>query len=334
MDSLERLNRNRESALGFCRAYGDTVTGNGVTNNRWVALGKRRDPVPATAGWTVLRRWLPAPARLARSILDCESNRWTCSLALLERGAPVAEESTLDAERDAIVAALAPVVNGIAATFGPVCEVVLHDYRRPEKSVVALAGAVTGRSVGGAMSELGLRVLAGGDEAGDELNYLTRTKGGQLVKSSTMVLRDSTGAVFGALCVNLDVTSVQQAQVLLAGIGGIAAGDAAEMPTTTFGNDIDSVVEALVDAHQLRQHRTWAQLDRAQRLDLFRSLDERGVFAVRRAIEQVAARLGISRASAYSYLSQARTATGTPSASASASVSDSVSDSASAGGDA
>jgi len=32
---------------------------------------------------------------------------------------------------------------------------------------------------------------------------------------------------------------------------------------------------------------------------------------VRRAIEQVAARLGISRASAYSYLSQARTEAGT-----------------------
>ena len=215
-----------------------------------------------------------------------------------------------DAERDAIIAALVPLVDGIAATFGPVCEVVLHDYRQPEKSVVAVAGALTGRSVGGAMSEIGLRMLARRDEAVDELNYLTRTRGGQQLKSSTMVLRDSTGAVFGALCVNVDVTAVQQAQALLAGIGG---GVAAQAPaTTTFGNDIDSVVEAIVDAHQLRRSRTWVQLDRAERLELFRGLDEHGVFAVRRAIEQVAIRLGISRASAYSYLAQARAATGTP----------------------
>ena len=214
-----------------------------------------------------------------------------------------------DAERDAIIAALVPVVDGIAATFGPVCEVVLHDYRRPEKSVVAVAGALTGRSVGGAMSEIGLRMLARGDEAVDELNYLTRTKGGQRLKSSTMVLRDSAGAVFGALCVNVDVTAVQQAQALLAGIGG--GGTAETSATTTFGNDIDSVVEAIVDTHQLRRGRTWVQLDRAQRLELFRGLDEHGVFAVRRAIEQVAVRLGISRASAYSYLAQARAATGT-----------------------
>ncbi|MGR3868041.1 helix-turn-helix transcriptional regulator [Streptomyces graminifolii] len=232
----------------------------------------------------------------------------------------------LDPERDAIIGALVSVVDGIAATFGPVCEVVLHDYRRPEQSVVAVAGALTGRSVGGAMSEIGLRMLARGDEAADELNYLTRTRNARQLKSSTMVLRDSTGAVFGALCVNVDVTAVQQAQALLAGIAGSA--EARTPDTTTFGNDIDSVVEAIVDAHLLRRSLTWVQLDRSQRLELFRSLDEHGVFAVRRAIEQVAARLGISRASAYSYLSQARAATGTSPGLAA----DTASDSASTGG--
>ncbi|WP_367319177.1 transcriptional regulator [Streptomyces sp. HUAS ZL42] len=222
----------------------------------------------------------------------------------------VAEQS-LERERDAILAALVPVVDGIAATLGAMCEVVLHDYRRPEKSVVAVAGSVTGRAVGGAMSEIGMRVVARGDDAADELNYLTRTGTGQLVKASTMVLRDSSGAVFGALCVNLDVTAVNQAHTLLGALAGLGAAPG-ELPVTTFGNDIDSVVDAIVDAHQPRQHQNWAALDRTQRLELFRSLDEHGVFAVRRATEQVAARLGISRASAYSYLSQARAATTAP----------------------
>ncbi|MFH9060871.1 transcriptional regulator [Streptomyces coeruleorubidus] len=219
---------------------------------------------------------------------------------------------TLTAERDAILAALTPVVDGIATTFGPVCEVVLHDYRNPEKSVVAVAGSVTGRTVGGAMSEIGMRVLAHGDEAADELNYVTRTRNGTLVKSSTMVLRDSTGAVFGALCVNVDVSAVSQVHGLLGALAGLGAAPA-ELPTTTFGNDIDSVVDALVDAHQSRQRGSWAELDRAERLELFGGLDTRGVFAVRGAVEQVAARLGISRASAYNYLSQARAAHGTAS---------------------
>ncbi|MFI9173944.1 transcriptional regulator [Streptomyces lincolnensis] len=237
----------------------------------------------------------------------------------------------LDAERDAILAALAPVVEGLAATFGPVCEVVLHDYRRPERSVVAIAGSVTGREVGGSMSEIGLRMVARGAEAADELNYLTRSRAGGILKSSTMVLRDSTGAVFGAVCVNLDVSAVTEAHALLGALAGVARAPA-DLPVTTFGNDIDSVVDVMLDAHQLHQNRPWAALDRAERLDLFRSLDERGVFAVRRAVEQVAGRLGISRASAYSYLSQSRaqadTATGSTSESPSDSPSDTTSDSA------
>ncbi|NUR01438.1 MAG: transcriptional regulator [Streptomyces sp.] len=221
----------------------------------------------------------------------------------------MADEQAHDAEQDAILAALRPVVDGIAATFGPVCEVVLHDYRQPEKSVVAVAGEVTGRAVGGAMSEIGMKVLARGDEAADDLNYVTRTPAGKLVKSSTMVLRDSTGAVFGALCVNVDVGAVNEAHTLLGALAGLSTTGTAEPPVTAFGNDIDSVVDAILDAHRLGRNQSWAALDRAARLDLFRRLDEHGVFAVRRAIEQVAARLGISRASAYSYLAQARAAT-------------------------
>ncbi|MGW0881892.1 helix-turn-helix transcriptional regulator [Streptomyces sp. NPDC002671] len=213
--------------------------------------------------------------------------------------------SARSAEQDAVIAALTPVIDGIAATFGSSCEVVIHDFRRPEKSIVALAGSVTGRGVGGSMSEIGMRLLARGDEADDELNYLSRTQDGRLVKSSTMLLRDSAGTVFGALCVNLDVTAISQVHTLVGELAGVA-GSPAGLPTTTFGDDIGAVVAAIVDARQLSGAKTWAHLGRAERLSLFRDLDRRGVFAVRGAVQQVAARLGISRASAYNYLAAAR----------------------------
>ncbi|UYQ66290.1 transcriptional regulator [Streptomyces peucetius] len=208
-------------------------------------------------------------------------------------------------EQDAIIAALAPVIDGIVTTLGSFCEVVVHDFRRPERSVVAIAGTVTGRTVDGSMSEIGMGILARGDEATDELNYITRTQDGKLVKSSTMVLRDSAGTVFGALCVNVDITAVNQAHALIGELAGVTG--SAAMPTTTFDNDIGSVVDAIVDAHQLRQNKKWSELSRSERLELFSSLDDHGVFAVRGAAQQVAERLGISRASAYSYLAKART---------------------------
>ncbi|HET6289568.1 MAG TPA: PAS domain-containing protein [Amycolatopsis sp.] len=207
-------------------------------------------------------------------------------------------------EQDTILDALAPVADGIAATLGSFCEVVVHDFRRPEKSVVAIAGSVTDRSVGGSMSEIGMGLLARGDDAEDQLNYVTRTASGKLVKSSTMLLRDSGGSVFGALCVNLDVTALGRLKTLVGELADVGA--VTETPTTTFGDDVDAVVDAIVDEHQLRLNKPWAALSREERLDLFRGLHARGVFAVRRAVPQVAARIGISRASAYNYLAEIR----------------------------
>ncbi|CAM5226116.1 PAS domain-containing protein [Streptomyces violaceorubidus] len=138
---------------------------------------------------------------------------------------------------------------------------------------------------------------------------MTRTADGTLVKSSIMVLRDSSGAVFGALCVNLDVTAVDRAHALL----GPSPGPPAPPPKSRRPpSATTSTPWSTPSSKPTRCAGTpaWAALDRERRLELFRDLDGRGVFAVRRSVEHDAARLGISRASAYHYLAQARAVTG------------------------
>jgi predicted transcriptional regulator YheO len=206
---------------------------------------------------------------------------------------------------DAILAALRPVIDGLAATFGPTCEVVLHDYRNGEQSVVAVSGTVTGRKVGGALSEIGLAVLAQGDAAVNDVNYVTRTPDGRLVKSSTMPLRDGTGRVFGALCVNVDVTALRQAGDLLAALAGTAP---AQVPVTTFSDDFDEVVDALVRAEETTRGRPVGAMSRPERLELLSALDRRGVFTVRNAVPRIADRLGMSRSAVYADLAEARKA--------------------------
>ncbi|KAA9154691.1 transcriptional regulator [Amycolatopsis acidicola] len=202
-----------------------------------------------------------------------------------------------------VIEALKQVVPGLAATFGRSCEVVLHDYRQGERSVVAVSGEVTGRHVGGALSEIGLAMLARGEDAEAELNYVTRTPEGRTVKSSTLPLRDDDGTLVGALCVNLDVTALQQAGDVLADLAGIAS---APVPATTFTDDFDEVVEAVVRAEERNLAKPVATLTRRERLPLLKALDERGVFAVRGAAPKIAARLGISRASLYTDLAECR----------------------------
>ncbi|TDD90408.1 transcriptional regulator [Actinomadura rubrisoli] len=199
---------------------------------------------------------------------------------------------------------LRPVVEGLVATFGPNCEIVLHDYRRPDASVVAIAGTVTSRRVGGAMSEIGLDLLAQGDTAEDKLNYITRTADGRTIKSSTILLRDDTDHVFGALCVNLDITELRLAVKSMRDL--IGEPEPAAMPTTLFSDDIQDVLVAIIGQEEERLGRPLAHDTRQGRLEVIKALDSRGIFQMPRAANVVAEHLGVSRATVYADLNTVR----------------------------
>ena len=102
------------------------------------------------------------------------------------------------------------IVEGIANTFGKNCEVVLHDLRQPEKSIIAIKNShVSGRKVGGPIiggpaEDKGLQIIY--DRAEKESvvsNYMTRTANGRSLKSTTMLFRNDKGKPIVALCINM-----------------------------------------------------------------------------------------------------------------------------------
>ena len=207
----------------------------------------------------------------------------------------------LKSDADQRLAALKTIVSGLAAAIGPHCEIVLHDFRTPEKSIVAIGGQVTKRSVGGSMSQIGLSLLAEGEDAKDQMNYITQLPWGRDVKSTTLILRDNRNKVFGAFCLNLDITEVRSAAAFLSGISGQTAPIQAP---ATFTDDIREVIDVVL-SQELRDQQ-FDELSAKQRVALFRILDEKGIFGIRKGITQVAEQFGISRATAYSYLDRAR----------------------------
>ena len=199
---------------------------------------------------------------------------------------------------------LAGVLEPMARALGENAELVLHDYRNREHSVVAVAGSVTHRAVGGAMSEIGLSVLAEGDAARDRINYVAVARG-RIVRSSTIVLRDGAGHVFGALCINTDVTAAQRALRTLTSLVGEVSPPASN---ATFANDIHDVIDEILRTQM--GGRDAMALTPAERVKIFQVLDGRGVFNVRHSITQVAAAMGVSRATGYVYLEKARMGVG------------------------
>ena len=83
---------------------------------------------------------------------------------------------------DPRLATVVSLVPGLAATFGGSCEVVVHDLSKAPNSIVAIAGNLTGRPVGGPITDLLHSVVSEG-ETEDLINYCTETADGRAASS-------------------------------------------------------------------------------------------------------------------------------------------------------
>ncbi len=80
------------------------------------------------------------------------------------------------------------VLDLLEAHLGATSEIVYHDLTRPyEHTIVDIRnGYITGRSVGGCGSNLGLEIIRGTKHNGDEFNYITHARTGRSLRSSSI----------------------------------------------------------------------------------------------------------------------------------------------------
>jgi predicted transcriptional regulator YheO len=204
--------------------------------------------------------------------------------------------------QDAVLTALIPVVEGLGESLGGSFEFVLHDFRRPDSSVVAIHGKLTDRHVGGAMSAIGLEMLRQGDKAEDQINYLLRVNG-RTLRSSSIPLRDPEGHVFGALCLNVDVT---QFQLALSALKSVVGEFAAPPRDALFSDDIGQVIEGIVRQEEERVGHVLSYDAPHDRRLVIKALNDRGLFRLSSAAYKIADHLGVSRATVYKDLQAAR----------------------------
>jgi predicted transcriptional regulator YheO len=206
-----------------------------------------------------------------------------------------------------LLAQLERVADAMVLTLGETfSEMVIHDFRRPEHSIVWIRGQVTRRAPGGSMSQIGLQMMAEGDDAVDRINYITRTRDGKVLKSSTVALRDADGHVFGAICLNLDITSLSAVEHTLRQF--LATDEAQVINNVQFSNTVSEVAQVMLMETVERLGFVGA-LDLDQRVQLVRALEQRGFFGIRHSIPLLADYLGVSRASIYNYLREAQSGT-------------------------
>jgi predicted transcriptional regulator YheO len=210
---------------------------------------------------------------------------------------------------------LKSLTRALSAQFGSRCEVVLHDLKnRPyDHTIVAIEnGHVTGRKVGDCGTNLGLEVLRGTDKEGDRYNYVTQTKDGKVLRSTSIYIRTPENEVIGALCINFDVTDFIMAEKTLASITAHTGnGESLDSRVAeVFTNDVNDLLDTLIQESIKHAGKPVALMSKEDKIEGIRYLDQKGALLIKKSGTRIARFYDISKYTLYSYLEGIRTGNG------------------------
>jgi len=198
---------------------------------------------------------------------------------------------------------LKQIAHGVAAQFGDKCEVVIHDVapNHPDHTIVYIEnGHVSGRKLGDGASQVVLDQMAHHDMAPDDhLCYLTRTPDGKILKSSTLYIRNSKGAVTAIFSINYDVTNLI---LMHQEIGEMAMPrDKVQAEPQKIINVNDVLNELITQSVQM-VGKPVALMNKDDKVRAIRFLNDSGAFLVTKSGDKVAKYFGISKYTLYSYI--------------------------------
>lgn len=201
------------------------------------------------------------------------------------------------AEQQALLEQVGQIAAGLAATFAPFCEVVVHDLLDPEHAVLAIHNNLSGREAGHPATELGLARIADQDYPQVIANYANQFSDGRAAKSTSIGIKDSSGRYIAALCMNIDLTLFRGLQTAVGQFVQIDTDGAMKESLDLPGTE---VIRTRIDAFAAKLATTPRALKTEDRRALMKELKETGALDIRRAMEIVALYLGVSRATVYS----------------------------------
>ena len=127
-------------------------------------------------------------------------------------------------EQRLLLSQVKQIADGLAQTFSPFCEVVVHDLLDPKHAVLAIHNNLSGREVGDPATELGLARILDPEFAPVIANYSNKFSDGRQAKSTSIGIKDSDGRYVAALCMNVDLTIFQSVQSAMKQFVAVDAG--------------------------------------------------------------------------------------------------------------
>lgn len=199
------------------------------------------------------------------------------------------------------------LLNMCEAHFGTTCEIVLHDLTKEyDRTIVDIRnGHITGRKIGDCGSNLGLEVLRGTDKNGDRYNYITHTKDGKILRSSSLYVKDDEGQVIGSICINSDITEAVRFESYLNAATNYPINNESEKKEV-FATNVNQLLEHFLQEGQRLVGKAAPLMTKEERLQFLEYLDKKGAFLITKSGEKVCDFLNISKFTLYSDLDTIR----------------------------
>jgi len=203
-----------------------------------------------------------------------------------------------------VLNAFMPMVKFLSELCGPSSEVLLHNVKDPENSVIAIEnGYYSGRGIGSPLTDLAVEILNSGVCKDHDFisNYNGSGKGKNFL-SSTFFIKNE-GRVIGMLCVNRDITAIEEMAAAFRRMQrnyNLLKTDTKIRETLEVRTDnmltgmiLSVFEEAGVDANHMKVK---------DRIEIVHRLKEKGVFKMKGAVPEVAKQLNTSIPTIYRYM--------------------------------
>ncbi|MDR0879346.1 MAG: helix-turn-helix transcriptional regulator [Clostridioides sp.] len=204
---------------------------------------------------------------------------------------------------------LQQVAHGIAESFGKECEVVIHEFHGKELEEGSIKyiehGEVTGRVGGDGPSHIVLETIEaiskGGKVPKDRYSYLTQTKDGRILKSSTFFISDDDEKSIYLLGINYDITNIIATKNVLESFVKVGENEKKEAHELIPKN-VNELLDDLITQSMKVVGKPVALMSKDDKVEVVRFLNDAGAFLVTHSADRVSNYLGISKYTLYSYI--------------------------------
>lgn len=200
---------------------------------------------------------------------------------------------------------LSRIGKALAQQFGNNCEVVIHkvDSHDMNHSIVMIEnGHVSSRQIGDGPSQVVLESLKKKpDELEDHVNYLTRTRDGRVLKSSTFYLRDDDGNLDAIFAINYDVSNLIVAENVLKSLTDTNKSANAEDPEV-IPNDVNELLDDLIQESVKICGKPVALMSKDDKVSCIQFLNSKGAFLITKSGDKISKFFNISKYTLYSYI--------------------------------